>query len=223
MIQAVIFDMDGVLVDSEPVYYAGNQRLFAQLGIQVDAASYERFVGLDAFLMWKTLKQENGLPQPVSELVEMEASGMLSGLHQADLSPIQGVVPLLQELQKRGLKLALASTSGRDIIEAMLAKLRLAEFFPVTVSGEDVEHGKPAPDIFCLAAERLGIEPQLCLVIEDSANGLLGAKKAGMMAAGFHNRGSGRQDLSGADMVVASLSYETIETLLQGESGRFRA
>lgn len=213
MIQAVIFDMDGVLVDSEPVYFAANQRLFAGLGIRVDAASYARFVGLDANLMWSALKQENGLQQSVPELVRMEADGMLKGLLQADLQPMAGAEDLLAGLREKGMRLAVASSSSRAVIATVLSKLGLSHFFPVTVSGEQVAHGKPAPDIFLETAKELGVAAQHCLVIEDSAAGVRAARAAGMLVAGFSNPGSGEQDLSAAERVIESLSVQAISGL----------
>jgi HAD superfamily hydrolase (TIGR01509 family) len=101
--------------------------------------------------------------------------------------------------------MALASSSTQRVIDTVLEKLALVGVFDPVVSGEEVEHGKPAPDIFLRTAGLLEIPPETCLVIEDSANGVRAAKAAGMVCIGFRNPNSGAQDLSAADAIVASL------------------
>ncbi|HUF39946.1 MAG TPA: HAD family phosphatase [Anaerolineales bacterium] len=203
---AVIFDMDGVIVDSEPIYFASNQRLFARLGFDVRGDDYAQFVGLSADRMWATLKERHRLPHPISDLVQMEADGMLAGLLAAELHPMPGLLDLLDRLQAQGCKIALASSSARRVITAVLENLGLAGRFEPAVSGEDVPHGKPAPDIFLLTARLLGVPPAGCLVIEDSASGVRAAKTAGMRCTALRSPNSGPQDLSPADAIIDSLA-----------------
>ncbi len=211
---ALIFDMDGVLVDTEPIYFAANNHIFNQLGFSVNHAGYARFIGLDAHRMWSQLKAEQNLPQSVDALVKMEKAGMVSGLLAADLSPMAGLSDLLAELASRGVALALASSSSHRVIEIILRKLGFAHTFAAIASGEDVTHGKPAPDIFLLAAQRLGAAPATCTVIEDSANGVRGAKAAGMRCVGFRNPGSGAQDLSEADVIIDGFTPAGIREII---------
>lgn len=211
----VIFDMDGVIVNSEPVYYASNRAVFEKLGLSIESVGYDRFVGISAEKMWETVKAEHGLVQPIAELVEMEEAGMLEGLARAELQPMPGLLDLMDRLQAAGLPFALASSSPRQVIRTVLEKLGLADRFLSVVSGEDVANGKPAPDIFLLAAGKLGLPPENCLVIEDSANGVRGAKAAGMVCVGFRNPHSGNQDLSPADAIVARFDDDAIDRILR--------
>jgi beta-phosphoglucomutase family hydrolase len=204
-VKAIIFDMDGVLVDTEPIYFAANRVLFERLGFSVTQEGYARFIGLDANRMWAQLKAEHALPQPIPELVTLERDAMYRALLQADLTPMDGLIPLLDDLQRRGIRLAIASSSARQIINTILDKTGLRAYFAVIASGEDAAHGKPAPDIFLLAAERLGIAAADCTVIEDAAAGVRGAKAAGMRVIGLRSPGSGAQDLGEADAIIHSL------------------
>ena len=204
-VRAVLFDMDGVIVDTEPIYFASNRALFRQLGFTVTESGYAQFVGLEAEKMWAQLKTEHHLSQPVDELVRMEADGMAAALRAAELHPMPGLPALLGRIRAHGARIGLASSSAHPVIRIILEQLGLQNTFETVVSGDDVEHGKPAPDIFLLAAARLGVEPGNCLVIEDSANGVRAAKAAGMPCVGFRNPGSGGQDLHAADQVVHTL------------------
>jgi beta-phosphoglucomutase family hydrolase len=205
-VKAVIFDMDGVLVDTEPIYFAANRELFERLGFSVMQEGYARFIGLDASRMWAQLKAEHALPQPIPELVNLERDAMYRALLQASLTPMEGLIPLLDDLQRRGIRLAIASSSAHRIINTILEKTGVRAYFAAIASGEDVAHGKPAPDIFLLAAARLGVAPQDCTVIEDAAAGVRGAKAAGMRVIGYRNPHSGEQDLGEADEVIERLS-----------------
>lgn len=199
--------MDGVLVDSEPLYRQSNFRIFAELGIRVSDDEYHDFVGSSADRMWSTLKERFRLAEPVGSLVRREADGHYGQLLAMDsLSPIPGVEELLRALEALPARLAVASSSARRVVDLTLAKTGLGSFFGVTVAGEEVARGKPHPDIFLETARRLKVAPGQCLVLEDSPRGIAGARAAGMVAVGFRNPNSGRQDLSEADLVVDSFS-----------------
>ena len=122
------------------------------------------------------------------------------------LEPVTGIPGLLAEIKDAGLKLGLASSSGRDFIEIVLTKLDILDYFDVIVSGEEVEKSKPDPDIFLKTAGNLGVNPEDCLVIEDSRHGVKAAILAGMKCIGFRNPNSGTHDLSLADAVVHSIT-----------------
>ena len=217
--QAVIFDMDGVMVDTEPIYFESNRQLFSRLGFSVSARDYAQFVGLDAARMWAQLKRAHNLPHPAPELVKMEKDGMLAGLRESDLVPMPGLPGLIESLLSGGFRLGLASSSSRDVIALILAKLGMGQTFAVTASGDDVTHGKPAPDIFLLAARTLGAAPESCTVIEDSASGVRAAKAAGMRCIGFRNPHSGAQDLTPADAIISGFTTEGIATILRIAAG----
>jgi HAD superfamily hydrolase (TIGR01509 family) len=213
---AVIFDMDGVLVDTEPFYFKSNNELFRELGFSVNAEDYAHFVGSSAQKMWTILKKRFHLPHSVDDLIEKEYRVHTQKIASMEtLEPIAGIKNLLYGLSAASLPLAIASSSPRAVIELTLDKSGLDAYFPVRVSGEDVISGKPHPDIFLKAAALLRIPPQNCLVIEDSPRGVTGAHSAGMKAVGFRNPNSGEQDLSQADCIVDSFSASARETILR--------
>ncbi len=212
---AVIFDMDGVLVDTEPFYFESNYALFRKLGFSVAAEDYVHFVGSSARGMWSTLKRRFRLSQDVSELIELEYRAHTERIAALNvLEPIPGIITLLDRLTAAGAVIGLASSSPRAVIDLTLEKSNLTPYFPVRVSGEEVTHGKPHPDIFLEAAARLNVLPGKCLVIEDSPRGVAGAQAAGMPTVGFRNPHSGDQDLSAADLLVDSFLEPEIDRIV---------
>jgi HAD superfamily hydrolase (TIGR01509 family) len=202
-LSAIIFDMDGVLVDSEPVHMAAEFELHKKLGIKVPESMFYSFVGLSLYKMWETLKNEFSLAQSVEELIRIDDVFRIEYFSRLDSMPvITGIPELLEAVNGAGLPVALASSSPRKIIDYTLEKSGLKKYFPLTISGQEVEHGKPAPDIFLAAASLVARKPSDCLVIEDSRNGVLAAKAAGMSCLGFRSPNSGNQDLSAADWIT---------------------
>ncbi len=203
LIDAVIFDLDGVIVNTEPIYRESNRELFRQLHINVSPAQYESFVGLSAVKMWKTLHRQFNLSQSIDTLIELEAANRYDQLQSmSELRPVAGVKHLLEQLKDHNKILALATSSPRKNAGLILSRLGLENHFNIIVTGEDVANGKPAPDIFLKAAELAAARAPTCLVIEDSRNGVIGATAAGMMCVGYRNRDSGQQDLSSATLII---------------------
>lgn len=205
----VIFDMDGVLIDSEPLYVEMNEELFSELGIFIDKEEYHKFVGMSSPLMWGMIKEEFSLPQSVDELMNREKQRIHELLRSDRLSePIAGVESLLMDIKKAGIPAAVASSSARKNVEMVLSKLDLSGYFKATVCGEDVANGKPAPDIFLKASAAINTAPENCVVIEDSVNGLRGSLAAGMRCIGYAGDPLSKQDLTGADLLVKSFHEE---------------
>jgi HAD superfamily hydrolase (TIGR01509 family) len=212
-IQAVIFDMDGVLLDSEPLYYEIQQELFSTLKITVTPEQYDTFIGCTMEHMWQQLKDTHQLEQSVEELIRLNNTTILKAFRQMDhFIPMPNLLDYLHQLQRDGSKVAVASSTAKEIITVILEKLGLTFYFDEVISGEEVAQGKPAPDIFIEAACRLGAEPEQCLVIEDSQNGVAAAKAAGMQCIGFAYSMFGEQDLSAADRVINDFE-ELLEVL----------
>ncbi|MFB9277119.1 HAD family hydrolase [Cohnella cellulosilytica] len=205
MIQAFIFDMDGVLIDSEPLHFAGDIDTMKHLGEEITQEELERFVGTTNPEMWAIIRAERGLSQTVEEIIAYQLAGKIKALEESAYEPIDGIPELLEELKRRGIPVGLASSSAREFILAVLAKFGIASYFSCVVSGEEVARGKPAPDVYLEAARQLGADPRGCVVLEDSRNGILAAKAAGMTCIGYVNENSGNQDLSAADRVVRSI------------------
>ncbi len=215
MFKAVIFDMDGVIIDSEPFHDLVNRELFRRLGIVVADIDYRAYIGTSHTHMWSDLKGRHGLPHSVADLVEMQVKGNEAYLVAHAFEPIAGIVPLLSTLRGKGIPLGLASSSSMATIELVLQKLKLAAYFTEIISGEAFVRGKPEPDIFLHAAKRLGVDPSFCLVVEDSYNGVRAAKAAGMTCIGFQNPSTGQEDLTAADVIVQGLTDLTWEVLVE--------
>jgi HAD superfamily hydrolase (TIGR01509 family) len=214
MIQAVIFDMDGVIIDSEPVYFNIDKQMFEELNIAVSFEEHCSYVGTSSQNMWSAIIKKHGIPDQPEELMRKEYSLYKEHLVNAnDLQPIDGVVELINELHKNNFKLVLASSSRMETIDIVLNKFKLVEFFMAKVSGSELVHSKPHPEIFLRSAQLIKSEPGECIVIEDSKNGVTAAKAAGMKCIGFLNPSSGDQDLKNADMVVRSLKGLNADTV----------
>lgn len=214
-VQAVIFDMDGVLVDSEPLYMQVERQSFARHGVVLAPAEQDKFVGTSQRQMWQAIKQEYGLAPELESLIADHQQAVLAALRQQPLLAMPGAATLLAALAAAGTPCALASSSPRALVETMLETIGLAACFQHTVCGDEVRLSKPEPEIFLRAADRLGVAPVNCLVIEDSQHGVTAAKAAGMYCIGLHNPNSGNQSLAAADWCCHS--HEQIyQQLLRG-------
>lgn len=208
-----IFDCDGVLVNTEPLYFAMNRDFIRAHGGDFDFSYYEHFVGLSADLIWAELKAAFSLPQEVHELIRLEKERKRIVLEMANLHPAPGLLEFLDLLAESEIPCAVASSGRRDNVELVLRKSGLAARFAAVICGEDVERGKPAPDIFLKAAAVLRTAPADCLVIEDSRNGCLAAEAAGMYGVGYLNPDSGKQDLSAAKIIIQSFTDQALVAL----------
>lgn len=206
---AVIFDMDGVLVDTEPLHYRINQLVMEAMGHELPYEYYRQFIGSTNTHMWNTLIRDYGLLLSPDELNAMAAKKKEEIIAREGYPEIAGAREFVASLKKAGIKLAVASSSAPFMIDKMTAGVGVREYFDELVSGETVERPKPAPDVFLKAADMLGVRPSECLVIEDSENGTKAARAAGMACLGFINPGSGVQDLSAADYLFEA--YEGID------------
>ncbi|MBY9081411.1 HAD family hydrolase [Paenibacillus sp. HN-1] len=217
MIDAFIFDMDGVILDSEPLHFEVDLAVLQFLGVASEQDYLERFVGMTNPEMWSIIKVEHGLAQTVEEVIDYQSTRKLELLRDTPMEPIDGIPGLLAYLRSRSIPIGLASSSPRSFIEGVLAKFGWEDVFQCIISGEEVPAGKPAPDIYLETASKLGVSPSSCWVLEDSRNGVTAAKAAGMRCIGFLNPNSGNQDLSRADAVIHSI--QEIYTVLP-EGGR---
>lgn len=221
MIKAVIFDMDGVIIDSEPIHKVVEESVFEKIGANVSKEEHNSYVGMTSKGMWSEIKEKHELIKDftIEELIEMEVKSYIEHiLSYEDIEPINGVVGLIDELYKKDIKLALASSAVRKSVDTVVEMFELGKYFKTSVSGDEVKDGKPAPDIFLKAAKALKVDPKNCVVFEDSKNGVHAAKKAGMKCIGFKNMNSGDQDLSFADTIISSyseISYKKLYNLFE--------
>ena len=213
MLKAVIFDMDGVIIDSEPFHWEVNKKIFKILGLRVSKKDYKKYIGTSNTNMWTDLKSQYHLPQSLKKLVDMQGSGNVDFLRENQFGPIEGISALLSELKKKSIDIALASSSPSVAIAIVLKKFHFEKYFSVVVSGEDFKKSKPAPDIFLKTARLLRVSPAHCVVIEDSTHGIAAARAAGMKAIGFANKNSWDQDLSRADLVIDDLRKLNVERI----------
>lgn len=210
MLEAVIFDMDGVIIDSEDSFLRSKQQLLRELGVEVDVSYHYAFFGTTSVYTWTTLKATFGLDLSVDQLIERANTLRETILREEGMKPIPGVLDLIRHLHASGIRLAVASSSPMTDILHTVSSFQVKDCFATFASGVECQNGKPFPDVFLLAAERLGVEPSTCLVIEDSRNGLLAAKAAGMTCIAFANPDYVAQDLKEADRVVTGFAGLTV-------------
>ena len=196
---AVIFDMDGVLVDSEPLHLRATQAALGDRGPSFAERDSRAFFGATDEEMLRVLRILFDLPTPTVDLVEAKRRQLVAMIRR-EAQPLPGVPAVLRWLRDSGRLLALASSSSRPVIAAVLSALSLGDVFRTVVSGDEVTRGKPAPDGFLMAARRLGVDPGACLVVEDSRNGVLAAKAAGMTVAAVPCPATSHEDFSAADL-----------------------
>ncbi|MCF7858618.1 MAG: HAD family phosphatase [Candidatus Cloacimonetes bacterium] len=214
-LKAVIFDMDGVIIDSEPYYYKIQQKLFNELGFTVSKLEYSKFVGAGLHFMWKELSKKHNLKLPISQLLEINNDLTYNSFkNKDDLVAIEGFLDFFNYLKRNNFKTAVASSTPKKTIEIILTKLNILDSFDVIISAEEVTNGKPAPDIFLKAADLLTCDPTECVVIEDSQNGVRAAITAGMKCIGLVNPSSGDQDLSFADIRINKFSDLSLKELV---------
>ncbi|MCK4544997.1 HAD family phosphatase [candidate division WOR-3 bacterium] len=213
-LRAVIFDMDGVVVNSQPLYFELERRYFSELGLNIPPEEYNNFVGMNMNNMWFYLKEKYHIKQSLDFLIENNIKNFVENINSSDeLKPISGVVDLFNELKNNHIKIAIASSSSGSVVDSMLNKLQIKSFFDVIVCGDEVYNGKPAPDIFLLTVERLQVKPEECIVIEDSCNGVKASNSANIKCVGFLNTHSGDQDLSNAEKIIKDFSNINLEIL----------
>lgn len=215
MIDTVIFDMDGVLLDSEPIHQRVNLGYFKTLGVSVSQDFYDQnFIGLPLEQMLIYLKKQHNLVQSTADMMAECISLLVEDFTRSELTPADGVVELLGSLAEKKLNLAVGSSSPPDLIALIIEKLGLARYFHQLVSGYQVERGKPNPDLFLKIAETLGVLPENCAVVEDSALGLEAAHRAGMKAVGVKNPLS-RQDMCKATITVNGFNPDERKKILK--------
>lgn len=207
MLKAVIFDMDGVIVDSEPGYFYAASAVLKRYGKVLEKEYFEQFFGGSCADMWKATLEYTGLTDlTVPFCVKEMAKERQKLIDKEGYRPIDGVLPLIEQIAGEGVGMAIASSSPMDEILRVTKAMDIQKYFQHFVSGVDeCENAKPFPDVFLLAAEKLAMKPEECLVIEDSDNGARAAKRAGMTVIGFQNLEYGNQKLEEADFVVNSM------------------
>lgn len=215
MLKAVIFDMDGVLIDSEYTYFESKSQILKEAGVVVEESYHYQYMGTTREFMWQGMKDEFNLPLSLESYIKKMDDLRQAMLEKDGTRPIPHVQDFVKRLAAAGLTLAVASSSSLAEIQQSLDDLELTEYFSACVSTEEVKHSKPAPDVYLEALRRIGFSPAEALGIEDTTNGSKSVKNAEMFCIGFANPSFPPQDLTAADVVVSSFESLTAEDLVQ--------
>ncbi len=203
----ILFDMDGVLVNTEPMHFEIWKKILKEKGIDIDYEHYKGCIGSTRGFLYNLIKEGYGVDVSVyTDLPERFSQVKDEMLKENGIPRIEGAVETIKYLYDKGYEMAVASSSSQDYIESQMKMLGIDKCFKVLFSAENVEKPKPAPDVFLAVAEKLGGKPAECTVVEDSANGSRAAKAAGMTCIGFKNPDSGNQDLSVADKIIYKIT-----------------
>jgi HAD superfamily hydrolase (TIGR01509 family) len=216
MLKAVIFDMDGVIVDSEPLHRKAYQRMFFDFELEVSNELYGSFTGQSTQAICEILCNLFNLNYKAELLVNRKRKHFELLFDEDDeLNLIEGVLDLIKDYYKSGLNLILASSASMQNINRIFKRFDLDSYFKCKLSGADLKASKPHPEIFIKATEASGFLKENCLVIEDSTNGISAAKSAGLFCVGFNSANSKNQNYTNADMVIESfkeIKYSKIIT-----------
>jgi len=216
MIQTVIFDMDGVIVDTEPVHRYAYFQQFSELKIDVTEEMFTSFTGNSTRNTFQKVKDIFQLDHDVEDMIQRKRNIFNDAFDKkADLELLTGVEILIKDFHQKGMQLILASSASKVTIERVFNRFKLHDYFTHIVSGEDFPKSKPHPAIFEHAAS-LSIAPkEHCIVIEDSTNGIKAAKAAGIFCVAYNSFHSKDQDLSEADVVINHFNEINFEKVTQ--------
>ena len=187
MFRAIIFDLDGVLADSEPWWNQIDAKLLSEYGANYCGEHHQNVLGVSYRLAIEFYKKTFGISAPTEELMKRRGE-IATEFFATKIGLFPGTKEVLDDVRKMDLRRALATSSVSASARPFLERHGLTNFFDVIVTGDEVEHGKPAPDIYLCAAEKLRVSPNECLVIEDALSGIAAAKAAGMRVAAIPDR-----------------------------------
>ncbi len=214
MIKAVIFDMDGVIINSEPLHQKAYQMMFKEFNLKVSDVLYSSFTGMATLPICKKLCGKFSLSISPNHLVQSKRKyfkHLFENGHEFKL--ISGVLELIKHYKQNGLTLVLASSASMANINMIFKKFNLDQYFKAKISGAELKASKPFPEIFEKAAKLTGYSKKDCMVIEDATNGIIAAKSAGLFCVAFDGGHSKNQDYSKADLVINEFEKIYIERL----------
>lgn len=199
---SAIFDMDGVIIDSEPIYMEFDTHFFENLGVKIPDELKNDFPGNSIRQIIKLVEKNIGLPYSYDETLELYNTYNLK-YFKLDYNKIfnKDIIPLLKEFKKNNCKIAIASSSSKEKIETMLEECNIRDYFNLYVSGNDFKESKPNPEIYIYTANKLKTNIDKCIVFEDSIKGITAAKRAGMKIIGVRHKFL-KSDLSDTDLII---------------------
>lgn len=203
-LKIIIFDMDGVVLDSEPLHENARQIMFKELGIVPDE-TFPEAVGKSSAGFWRQIIELCKIDGEPYALEARQYALVAQQIEENNVKPSVGFLDIVNWAKDNGVKVGLASSSTRILVNDSLRLLGVKDYFDYTVSGNEIAKKKPAPDSYLRVLELAGFEPENAIAIEDSSSGVAAAKNAGIFCFGYHNVTSGEQDLSKADKIVDSL------------------
>lgn len=213
-LKAVIFDMDGVLIDSEPLHILIERDIFKKLGLDVSPEIHRTYLGTATDFMYLDLIERFGLSQSIQDLLkfdELFRCEYFCSLPSLILNP--GVGTILNELRNAGIKLGVATSSSPAIATILLERSEIKSYFEVVMTTSEAGKSKPEPLVYLAAAHKLGVGPTECLVFEDSPNGLLAAKRAGMTCIVLRTEGISEEEIVLADHSIGSFEEVSLDQL----------
>lgn len=219
MLKAVIFDMDGVIINSEPLHYKAYHEMFDEVGINVSPELYNSLTGKSTLNVCKQLKDRFDVLQSPEKMVAIKRRHFdVIFENDKTFDLINGVRTLIQDYYKNGLTLVLGSSASMPNIERIFKRFDLNQYFTAKLSGAELKASKPHPEIFINAAKATGFCPDECIVIEDATNGIEAAKAAGIFCVAFDSEHSKDQDYSKADLVIndfETIRFYSIKTIFE--------
>ena len=217
MLKAVLFNMDGGIVDTEPLHPKAYHQMFDDVNINVDEDLYASFTGQSTINICKRLVDHFNLNETPEELVSLKRKHYKIFFENDDLELIDGVLDRIQDYHSNDVKLVVASSASMLGIKQIFERFDLNQYFSAKFSGADLKKSKPHPEIFIKAAESTGFSKSECLVIEDSTNGIKAAHSAGIYCVGFKSPHSSHQDYALANKIITSfeeISYSKIANII---------
>ena len=213
--KAIIFDMDGVLINTEPLHYECWKQTMADEGVDMTYDVYKQCIGSTIGYLLELLRNAYGDISD-EETLRARMYAKKEAIVQRDgFPPIAGVKEAVRRFHEEGFRLEVASSSAGYYIGRVLDALEIRQYFECYTSGEEVAHPKPAPDTFVRAMEKLELKPEDCLIVEDSTNGGKAAAAAGAKCVWFHNPDSGDQQIPHAALTITSWSQENVEKIIE--------
>lgn len=211
-IQAVAFDLDGLMINTEDVFHMTGTELLRRRGKIATPELFHAMMGRRAHEAFQVMIDLMSLTESVPELAE-ESEAIFDDFLETHLAPMPGLFEVLDVIEKRGIPKAVATSSNRPYLNRMLERIELMDRFDVLLSGDDVTHGKPHPEIYLTAAERLGVAPESMLVMEDSENGTRAGVAAGAFVISIPHHHSRHHNFEGARAIATALNDPVILNL----------
>lgn len=217
--KAFIFDMDGVIVNSEPIHYRLLKQTYAKYDKGFTHNDHKKVTGMSYLQIWQNFIDEHNIPSTKEELNATHTIALLEEIkHSPQVELSKGITEFINDLYNNNIKLAVASSSNRILIEAVLNRFNLRDKFQAIVSGEELPKSKPDPAVFLKALDELGVKSHETLIVEDSTNGIKAAKGAGVKCLAFLDNGNNPQNVELADIkfnCFSELDYKTVNEFLK--------